>query len=92
MKYNGKELIEITPDEWDGKPKEMLVWWDHKPQKRVVVGYFKFMTILWLAYEDSHTGQLMSWRYCAEIPTEEQEKGKSIFKPCGVGIAPDLLK
>jgi len=54
MKYNGKELIEITPDMWDGKPKEMLVWWDdHKPQKRVVVGYFKYMIILWVAYEDS---------------------------------------
>lgn len=93
MKYNGKELIEITPDDWDGKPKEMLVWWDdHKPQKRVVVGYFKYMIILWVAYEDSQTGQLMAWRNCAEIPKEEQAEAKSIFKPCGGVNTPNLLE
>jgi len=30
MKYNGKELIEMSPQKWvqkwDGKPREMLAW------------------------------------------------------------------
>lgn len=26
MKYNGKELIEMTPENWDGNTREMLVW------------------------------------------------------------------
>ena len=89
MKYNGIKLTEMTPEKWDGKSKEMLVWWDddHKPQKRFVVGYFKFMDILWLAYEDSHTGQLMAWRNCAEIPTEEPKEEYSLnnFDEYGYG-------
>jgi len=34
----------------------------------------------------------MAWRNCAEIPTEEKEEAKSIFKPCGGVNTPDLLK
>lgn len=29
MKYKGKELVGMTPETWDGKTREMLVWCDY---------------------------------------------------------------
>lgn len=66
MKYNGKELIEMTPEKWDGKSREMLVWNDNSlsPHKKIVVGHF-LRGDYWMA-EDGN-----SWQHCAEIPKED---------------------
>lgn len=65
MTYNGKELTEMTPEKWDGKSREMLVW--HKfssPSKKYIVGYTKFG-----AWADT-IGRI--YPHCAEIPDEEK--------------------
>lgn len=71
MKYNGKELVEMTPENWDGKSRNMLVWDDvsKKPFEGIVVGYYP-QDSYWMAigpYSDGY-----SWQHCAEIPTEAQ--------------------
>ncbi|MCQ2088381.1 MAG: hypothetical protein MJZ37_10030 [Bacilli bacterium] len=42
MQFNEKELVEMIPETWDGKSREMLVWDDNSknPLKKLVVGYF----------------------------------------------------
>lgn len=67
MKYNGKELIEMTPEKWDGKSREMLVWCDgsSEPSKFIVVGYDPTEN----GWIDTET--LGWWAHCAEIPEEE---------------------
>lgn len=37
MKYNGIELTNMTPDSWDGKTREMLVWNDYDPKPRLAL-------------------------------------------------------
>lgn len=66
MKYNDKELSEITPDEWDGKSRQMLVWDDASscPHKEMAVGYNPVLK-RWVTVEDS-----IGFRHCAEIPKE----------------------
>lgn len=65
MKYNGKELVEMIPENWDGKSRSMLVWNDNSlsPYKKIVVGHF-LRGDYWMA-EDGNC-----WQYCAEIPEE----------------------
>lgn len=66
MKYKGKELIEMLPENWDGKSRKMLVWDDDtKPIHRMVCGYDP-IHCAWLVAETQTV-----WKHCGEIPTEE---------------------
>lgn len=73
MKYNGKELIELSPEKWDGKSREMLVWDDisENPLEGTVLGYYPQDNI-WIALVPS-IGSECSWQHCAEMPKEEKE-------------------
>lgn len=67
MQYKGKELIEMLPENWDGKSRNMLVWCDDtKPIHRIVCGYDPIHCV-WLVAETQAV-----WKHCAEIPAEEQ--------------------
>lgn len=70
MQYNGKVLIELTPENWDGKSRKMLVWDDttEKPYEEIVVGYYP-QDNCWMSIGPYSYGN--SWEHCAEIPTEE---------------------
>lgn len=76
MKYNGKELVEMTPEKWDGKTRKMLVWddGDTKCYRAYIVGYtnstFKKPCHEWLAGENGWSNG--PWQHCAEIPDEEK--------------------
>lgn len=75
MKYNGKELIEMTPEYWDGKTREMLVWdgWDeHTLRKLTLIGYDS-MSKNWIT-----SYPYKGWHHCAEIPVEAKE---DVMKP-----------
>lgn len=68
MQYKGKELIEMLPENWDGKSRNMLVWCDDtKPIHRIVCGYDPIHCV-WLVAETQAV-----WKHCAEIPTEAEE-------------------
>lgn len=81
MKYNGKELIEMTPGNWDGKSREMLVWDDTNktPRKRIVVGYYPQMDC-WMAI-GPYSGGCCPWQHCAELPKEESDTQKKEIVP-----------
>lgn len=68
MKYNGIELVEILPENWDGKSREMLVWDNNSPSpyKRIVVGYVPGNLTGWMPADWA-----CCWQHCAEIPNEE---------------------
>lgn len=74
MKYNGKELIEMSPDEWDGKSREMIVWtnatnpvlYGNVYHIKTVVGYNP-RKLAWIIDDK----RLDYWPHCAEIPKEE---------------------
>lgn len=69
MKYKGKELIEMLPENWDGKSRNMLVWCDDtKPIHRIVCGYDPIHCV-WLVAETQAV-----WKHCAEIPKEPETK------------------
>lgn len=74
MKYNGIKLIEMLPENWDGKTRSMLVWDDNSPSpyKKNVVGHF-LRSSYWMT-EDGNC-----WQYCAEIPTEEKEDAMKLL-------------
>lgn len=79
MKYHGNDLIEITPEQWNGKPRKMLVWDDtsRKPLERVVVGYYPHeQDNCWMAIGPYSDG--CSWQHCAEIPKEAQYTKHSV--------------
>lgn len=67
MKYNGIELIEMIPENWDGKSREMLVWDNNSPSpyKKIVVGYVPGNLTGWMPADYS-----CCWQHCAEIPEE----------------------
>lgn len=76
MKYKGKELIEMTPEKWDGKSREMLVWndYDTKFTLALVCGF----TIKGHPIADTGNYKKENWykhfnvfQYCAEIPKDE---------------------
>lgn len=56
----------MTPEKWDGKSREMLVWDDESPSpyKEIVVGYNPGDNY-WMANDCYY------WHHCAEIPEEE---------------------
>lgn len=72
MKYNGKELIEMNTENWDRKPKEMLVWMSNHTNdiKKVrIVDWYKneYGFVIWRDINMNY------WNYCAEIPKEEPD-------------------
>lgn len=74
MKYNGIELTEMLPENWDGKPRKMLVWCNDTthttPMKRVVCGYDP-IHLGWLVAETQAV-----WHHCAEIPHVEAQQSE----------------
>lgn len=66
MEYNGKVVIEMSPEKWDGKSREMLVWCNSGIcYIKNVIGYNP-RKCAWVV--DDNT--LVYWPYCAEIPKE----------------------
>lgn len=74
MKYNDLDLFEMTPEKWDGKTREMLVWDDNSPSpfKKIVVGCV-LRGNRWMSIDGNY------WTYCAEIPTEEKEDAMKLL-------------
>ena len=75
MKYNGKELIEMVPGNWDDKARQMLVWNDNDASCHLayVLGFSHIQsTIHGFDYYDrvwyGEGGKY--WNHCAEIPEE----------------------
>lgn len=81
MKYKGKELIEMLPENWDGKSREMLVWDDisENPLEGTVLGYFPQDNI-WIALVPS-VGSECGWQHCAEKPNVLEEEPRVKIKP-----------
>lgn len=81
MQYNGIELIEMTPENWDGKTRKMLVWLgtDSKPVKCTIVGYELDDDGYALWIEDD-AGLICRWTHCAEIPEELEKSFKELEK------------
>lgn len=76
MKYNGHVLEEMTPELWDGKSREMLVWdsCDETPYERTVIGCIGAKS--WFTV-DFHEDRNI-WSHCAEIPKEESTQEYNI--------------
>lgn len=82
MKYNGKELIEMSPQKWvqkwDGKPREMLAWncVNDTPVKTRIVDWYsdEHGHIIWR--DDWRDGVCKYWNNVADIPNEESDKQK----------------
>lgn len=78
MKYNGKELVEMLPENWDGKTREMLVWrdYDAKPRLALVCGFslkgHPIADIGNYKKEKTYSNHVV-FQYCAEIPKEEPD-------------------
>lgn len=77
MKYNGNELEEMTPENWDGKSREMLVWSDYsEPCLALVCGFtLKGHPIADTGNykkENAHKHYVV-FQYCADIPKEEKK-------------------
>lgn len=80
MKYNGKELVEMTPEMWDGKTRKMLVWTDvSNPVQygnlchiKTVIGY-STEKLAWVISDK----RLDYWPHCAEITKEESNQAQS---------------
>lgn len=64
MKYNEKELIEMLPENWDGKSRRMFVWnvGMNIPKVVVIIG---FHDNYWITPNGTR------WDYCSEIPKED---------------------
>lgn len=69
MKYNGKDLVEMIPENWDGKSRTMLVWDDESlsPYKEIVVGYNPGDNY-WMTNDGYY------YHHCAEIPNIPKEE------------------
>lgn len=83
MKYDGKELVEMTPEDWDGKSRDMIVWTDITdpvPYRhaciRTVIGYH-YRNLAWVVSSDK---RLDYWTHCAEIPEEPAESLKDLVE------------
>lgn len=83
MKYNGIELTNMTPESWDGKTREMLVWndYDPKPRLALVCGFSRkghpIADIGNYKKELAHSNHVL-FQWCSEIPTEEPNKEQNI--------------
>lgn len=55
----------MTPEKWDGKSREMLVWDNNSknPWRKIIIGYFPGNLTGWMPADCS-----CSWQHCAEIP------------------------
>lgn len=75
MTYNGKDLVEMLPETWDGKSRRMLVWDDtsKKPLEGIVVGYYPEDNC-WMAVGGPYSDGC-KWEHCAEIPEKELRIG-----------------
>lgn len=77
MKYNEIELIEMSPENWDGNTREMLVWndCDAKPRLAVVCGFtLKGNPIADIGNykkENAHSNHVV-FQHCAEMPKEPE--------------------
>lgn len=77
MQYKGKELIELSPENWDGKSREMIVWTNAINPSfkdvchiKTVIGYNP-RKLAWVVDDKG----LAYWPHCAAIPEEsDQEK------------------
>lgn len=81
MKYNGIELTEMLPENWNGKSRKMLVWDDisENPLEGTVLGYFPQDNI-WIALVPA-VGSECGWQHCAEIPKDPDEEPSVKIKP-----------
>lgn len=68
MKYNGKELVEMLPENWDGKSREMIVWdgWDECTLRKLTLIGYDSVSKNWIT-----SYPYKGWHHCAEIPNEE---------------------
>lgn len=77
MKYNGNELEEMTPENWDGKSREMLVWSDYsEPCLALVCGFtLKGHPIADTGNykKENAYKHYVVFQYCADIPKEEKK-------------------
>lgn len=86
MTYNGKELIELTPENWDNRPRKMLVWGavnDGFGIKSLIhEEYIEYCidakcnsmnNTIWEAYIDGH---MRAWYHAAEIPKKDKVERK----------------
>lgn len=68
MQYDGKEIVEMTTEKWDGKLRTMLVWncVNDTPIKAQIVEWYKngLGHVIW------RDVSCKFWNYCAEIPKE----------------------
>ncbi|MCQ2210298.1 MAG: hypothetical protein MJZ34_08400 [Paludibacteraceae bacterium] len=72
MKYKGKELVEMTQENWDGKSRRMLAWRDdYKPWLTMICGYNP-LSKSWICADSS-----IGFSHCAEIPKEETNQVQS---------------
>lgn len=71
MNYNGKELVEMTRANWDGKTRAMIVWNNlhNAPEIALVIGWSLniFTSVVWRTVDGK------DWYFCAEIPKEESK-------------------
>lgn len=76
MKYDGKELVEMTPEDWNGKSREMLVWCNSGIcHIKNVIGYNP-RRCAWVVDDKV----LVYWPHCAEIPKEESPETTEYLK------------
>lgn len=68
MQYDGKEIVEMSTEKWDGKVRTMLVWncVNDIPTKERIVEWYKNKNghVIW------RDVSCKFWNYCAEIPEE----------------------
>ena len=78
MKYKGKELIEMLPENWDGNTRQMLVWNDNDKdwQFACVIGY-TYIPITINGFTDYKWQWICTctgpWAHCADVPEEEPD-------------------
>lgn len=80
MQYNGKELVAMVPEKWDGKTREMLVWsdFDEKPSLALVCGFTtKGYALVDTGKKESAYNYVIS-QYCADIPKAEPNQAQNI--------------
>lgn len=83
MKYNGIELTNMTPESWDGKTREMLVWndYDPKPRLALVCGFSRkghpIADIGNYKKELAHSNHVL-FQWCSEIPKEYPNQEQNI--------------
>lgn len=72
MKYNGKELIEMTPGNWDGKSRRMVAWNDDDKTWSALICGYNPLSKSWICADSS-----ISFSHCAEIPNEDPVENKT---------------